>query len=103
MSGRRHMETLGVSRGCRVGGRMKKLFGTVGCILIPTLLLVPPASGAIATPLEVYRNRQSATDAQTDAAWRLDTSKGNGVAPTPQRRFELHLYAQSHRTFKLEK
>jgi hypothetical protein len=132
---------------------MKKLFGTVGCILISTLLLVLPASAAIAAmlryqnsratlditvgsttrladpqtrereidrgssqlhidkvSLEVYSNRQSATDARIgDACDRAapEIEDGNvaahSVASTPQRGFTGSLHAQSQRTFKLEK
>jgi hypothetical protein len=96
------METVCLSKESRPGGRMKKLFGTVGCILISTLLLVvPPLGDTAAThhyqnfraavyisvdstirladpqtrarefdkvPLEVYGNRQFATDAQIASA-----------------------------------
>jgi hypothetical protein len=102
---------------------MKKLFGTLGCILISTLLLVLPASGdtaatrhyqnfrvavyitvdstiRLADPqtrarefdrvgsqlhidkvyLEVYRNRQFATDAQIDAVKRFFSQHGVQVS-----------------------
>ena len=102
---------------------MKKLFGTIGCILISTLLLVLPASGdtaanrhyqnfrvavyitvdstiRLADPqtrerefdrvssqlhidkvyLEVYRNRQFATDAQIDAVKRFFIQHGVQVS-----------------------
>jgi hypothetical protein len=105
------METVGLSKESWPGGRMTKLFGTVGCILISTLLLVLPASGDTAAarhyqkpraavyinvdstipladpqtrarefdkiPLEVYRTRQFATDAQIGAAKRSYTSKSD--------------------------
>jgi hypothetical protein len=102
---------------------MKKLFGTIGCILVSTLLLVLPASGdtvanrhyqnfrvavyvtvdstiRLADPqireqefdrvssqlhidkvyLEVYRNRQFATDAQIDAVKRFFSQHGVQVS-----------------------
>ena len=125
---------------------MKKLFGTVGCILISTLLLVVPASGASAAALghqhcratldisvdsttrlahpqaregeidwgrsqlhidrvslEVYSNRQMATDAQITVVRRHDVGATHSVASTPQNSFTVSLHAQRHRTFKLEK
>lgn len=77
---------------------MKKLFGTLGCILISTLLLVLPASGAIAAArryqnsratldiaidtvsFEVYNNRQSTTAAQTVAAKRRNARRNDADA-----------------------
>jgi hypothetical protein len=122
---------------------MKKLVGTVGCILVSMLVLDPPASyGMAATrhhqncpvtfplnvdsakrladsqsrarefakiPLEVYRNRQCATEAQSGALQPMPAIDFSAVAasifvaPPPQSRFKMRLYAQSHRTLKLEK
>jgi hypothetical protein len=54
--------------------------------------------------LIAYENRTFGIAAQRmPAIADLDVALTHSVAPAPQRRFKVSLYAQRHRTFKLEK
>ena len=52
------------------GGQMRKLFGTIGCILVSTLLLAMPASGDTAASRH-YQNFRVAVYITVDSTIRL--------------------------------